>query len=790
MNVHSLRLLANVAALVGLAALATAQGSGPRVQSMSPAGGAVGSEVAVTMRGERLGKPLGVLLDAPGIEVLEVVGTDDRSCTLRLRLTADCAFGPHALRLRTANGLGNLMPFHVGPLPSLAERREAQAPMHVPLGTTVDGELRDGEVDRYTLDVPAGTSVHVAIEAMRLGQTPLDTRLVVRDANGREVARADDTALGLRDPWLAFTTSAATTATVEIHSALPSDGRTGAYRLHTLAGEVPFAALPCGGAPGQRLDVQLLGGTTDQRAQVELPNDGSERFAWFPPLANGGTSPVPIWLRVGGPPNDGTTIDRDERTWFEVPGSVHGVVDTPGDPAVFHFRGQKGKEIELRVHARSLRSALDATLTVRGNDGRTLAGNDDQNGVDSSLRFTPPADGSYRVEVRDLLGTASAQHFFRLEAGPRERARVVTMQVGRNGDPVVTVPAGGRGAMVLQRTGLDDKELLAAANLPAGVTCEAGPVLPGSGQQAFVFTAAADAPLGAAPLQIGLPSGDRLDARVFRHTLPLLTGRNDFPLLATTTRTVPLVVAAAAPFALTVEAPVVPLIRGSSLSLPLALQRREGFDGRVRVRAAWTPPGLSIGQANLERGTTNATLAIEANANAPLGEFPCLLVASTRSGNVGTEQALPFVRVRVEEPWLTTAAGNARAALGETTTLRLPVTDVQPRRGPVAATLIGLPRGVTATPTTLAADAKELVFELTIAADAATGRHRELRVELQVPDAEGRAVLHRAAAGELRVLTKKAKPAPAPPAAEATAAAVTTAPAASTTNATSSGAVR
>lgn len=771
MNSRTACLLARVALLVGTAALANAQGPGPRVQSMSPAGGTVGSELVVTLRGERLAKPLGVLLDAPGIDVLEVVGTDDRSCTLRLRLAADCALGPHALRLRTASGLGNLMPLHVGPLPSLVERRDGQAPMHVPLGVTVDGELRDGEIDRYTLDVPADRAVHVAVEAMRLGQTPLDTRLVVRAADGRELARADDTALGLRDPWLVFAGSASTTATIEVHSALPSDGRAGAYRLHVGAFAVPFGALPCGGAPGQRLEVELLGGAAGQRAPVQLPDDGSERFAWFPPLAGGGTSPVPIWLRVGGPPNDGTTIDAEDRVWFEVPGSVHGLVDTPGAPVVFHLRGQKGKEIELRVHARTLRSALDATLTVRGSDGRTLAANDDQNGVDSSLRFTPPADGTYRVEVRDLLGTASPQHFFRLEAGPRERARLSTMQVGRNGDPVVTVPAGGRGAMVLQRTGLDDQEQLATANLPPGVTCEAGPVLPGSGQQAFVFTAAADAPLGAAQLSVGLLVGEQLDPRVFRHTLPLLTGRNDFPLLATTTRTVPLVVAAPAPFAVTVDAPVVPLIRGASLVLPVALQRQAGFDGRVRLRAAWTPPGLSIGQANFERGTASATLAVEANAAAPLGEFPCLLVASTRSGNVATEQALPFVRVRVEEPWLTVAPANARAALGENVTLRLPVTDREPRRGPVSATLGGLPRGVTAAPATLAADAKELVFELAIAGDAATGRHRDLRVELQVPDADGRAVLHRAPAGELRVLAKRAKPTPAPATAGASTAA-------------------
>jgi hypothetical protein len=757
MSRPTLRIVA-IATALAAAATAAAQGPGPRVQTMQPAGGTPGSEVTVTLRGERLAKPLGALLDAPGIEVLDATGTDNGSCQLRLRLAADCAPGPHALRVRTAAGLSNLLPFHVGPLPAIAERRDGDQPMHVPLGTTVDGELRFGEVDRYTLDVPAGASVHVGVEAMRLGQTALDTRLVVRSADGRELAHADDTALGLRDPWLAFANPTATTITIELRSALPTDGRGGVYRLHLGAFDVPFGALPCGGAPGEPLDVELLGGAAGQRARVQLPDDGSERFAWHPPLAGGGHSPVPIWLRVGGPRNDGTTIDRDERTWFEVPGSVHGVVDTPGAPCVFHFRGQKGKEIELRVHARTLRSALDATLVVRGADGKALGSNDDQNGVDSTLRITPPADGSYVVEVRDLLGTASPQHFFRLEAGPRERPRAVAMQVGRNGDPIVTLPRGGRAAMVLQRTGLDDKESLAVGELPAGVTCEAGPVLPGSGQQAFVFTAADEAALAASPLQIGLPSGERLDARVFRHMLPLLTGRNDFPLLATTTRNVPLVVTDPAPFTAAVEAPVVPLIRGASLALPLALTRRDGFDGRVRLRAAWTPPGLTVGQANLERGANNATLAVEANANAPLGEFPCLLVASTRSGNVATEQALPFVRVRVEEPWLTVAPANARAALGEAVTLRLPVTDVQPRRGPVTATMLGLPRGVTAAPTTLAVDQKELVFELTIAADAATGRHRELRVELQVPDANGASVLHRAAAGELRVLAKKPKP--------------------------------
>ena len=768
-------LVASVAAAVATFA---PQGPGPRVQGVFPAGAGRGSEVTITLRGERLAAPQGVLLDGPGLEVLAVDAGDNGRCSVRLRVAADCPLGQHGLRLRTPAGLGNLVPFHAGPLPALLEQRDGDAPMTIAPNHTIDGELRDGDVDRFLVALPAGARVQVACEAQRLGMVDLDLRLVVRDEGGRELARGDDSALGGRDPAVTFTVPAAGptgvgTVQIELTNAVPGDNRSGAYRLHVGTFAAPVGALPCGGQPGEELHVALLG-TVDERgepavARVRLPDDGSERFACYAPLPGGGISPTPIWLQVGGPRNDGTTIDEAGRTWFSVPGAVHGIVDVPDQPAVFHWRGRKGQEVEFRVVARVLRSALDATLTIRGADGRSLANNDDQNGIDSTLRFAPPSDGDYTVEVRDLLRTASPAHFFRLEAGPRLRARNLALQVGRNGDPIVTVPQGGSGAMVLQRTGLEDTEALATAELPAGVLCTIGPRLPGSNQQAVLFTAAADAPLAAGQLRVGIATGDAaggtaaggVDARVFRQTLALLTGRNDTPLLQCTQRTVPLVVRKPAPFAVTAAPLVVPLIRGASLVLPLTLVRSEGFDGRVRVRSPWTPPGLTVGQANFDRGVTTANLAIEAAATAPLGEFPCLVVASTRTDNVPLEQALPFVMVRVEEPWATVAAGKARAAQGETAALRLAVTDVQARRGPATATLLGLPRGVTAADATLAADAKELAFVLTAAADAAVGRHRDLRVELRLPDAEGRPVLHRFAAGELRVDKARSMPPPA-----------------------------
>lgn len=741
------------------------QSPGPRLVSLLPAGGTAGTELAVTVRGERLAEAAAVLLDGPGIEVVQLKTEANDRCTATLRLAADCLPGPRAMRVRNAAGLSNPLLFHVGTLPSLREERQGDAPQTIPLGTTVDGSLRDGEVDRYVVDVPAATAVHVDVEAMRLGMAALDTRVVVSGPDGRELARADDSPLGGRDPWVCFRSTAAGPHTIELRGAVPGDGVASPYRLHVGTFARPCGVLPCGGQPGEELDVRLLdadGSGPGIGGRVRLPDDGSELFAWYPRLPDG-ASPTPVWLKVGGPANRMPRTDAGGATWIDLPGSVHDVVAAGAPPPAYRWRGRKGEEVEFRVLARALHSALDPVLTLRSADGRFVAGNDDTTGFDSVLRYSPPADGEFTIEVRDLLRGGSPQHFFRLEAGPRERPQRLAMQVGRRGDASAAVPQGGYGAIVLQRTGLDDKSVLALADLPSGVSATFGPLLPGSGTVPVLFAAAPDAALAAAQVRLGLQVGDgAFDARLFRQSVPLVTGRNDLPLVQATQRAVPLVVTRPAPFAVTATAPAVPLIRGASLPVPLALVRPAGEGGRVRVRAAWLPPGLTAGQADFDRGVAAATLPLEAAANAPLGEFPCLLVASTRRDNLTVEQALPFVVVRVGEPWLDLGRATARTAQGQDATLRLPVTDKQPRRGPAKAVLLGLPRGVGSSEVELAVTATELVFPLHLAADAAVGRHRGLSVELRVDDGSGRSVLHRFAAGELRVDKAAPKAAKAP----------------------------
>lgn len=745
--------------LIGFALACALPAQSPRVTGAMPGGGTRGSEVGLALRGERLDAACDLLLVEPGIELLGVDPGDASGCVVRLRITADCRLGQHALRLRTPGGLSNLVPFHVGALPSVREARDGEAPMVVEpgQGITVDGALRDGEVDRYQLAATAGVPLSIDVEAMRLGLVAMDLQLVVRDDAGHELARADDSALGYRDPRLLLTPPRSGQLAIELRGAVPGDGRAGSYRLHLGPQPQPFGASPCGGQPGEELDVLLLGAESRGPVRVRVPDDGSERFELLPRWPDAVAS-SPVWLAIGGPTNAAPTAADDGAMTLAVPSAVHGTV-AGSEPVRYRWLAKKGEEVEFRVVARSLRSELDPVLTVRAPDGRVLASNDDGRGADSVLRATAAADGAHTVEVRDLLQRGSPRHWFRLEAGPRERPRRATMVTGRLGDAVLGVARGGHAALVVQRTGLGAEERLAIDNLPAGVTAELGPQLPGSSQLAVLLSAAADAGLAATAARIGVLTADgAFDARVFRQPIPLLNGRNDAPLLQTSSGVLPVVVTAPLPFAVRATAPVVPLIRGATLSLQVTIRRDQGFDGRVRVKPSWSPPGLSVGQTSLDRGAEVAELPIEASADAPIGTFPLLLVAGSRNRQGAVEQALPFVLVQVDEPWSKLSPGTARGRQGSAVELRLPITDRLPRRGPAEAVLLGLPRGATAAPVTIAPDASAVVFVVQLAADAMVGKHRDLRVELRLPDADGRPVLHRFAAGELRLDRAGARP--------------------------------
>ena len=389
-------------------ALACATIAPPVVDRLEPCGGQRGTTVEVTFRGQRLAGALGVLSERTGLEVVQVAAGKEDACKVTLRIAADCPLGAHPLRLHSERGLANPRTFHVGTLVEVAEARQGDGAQVVALNSTVNGNLRGEELDRYRVAVPAGARVRCEVEAMRLGVAPLDLALSVRGpaskepAGGREVAQADDTAHGHKDPWVAFDAAAAGDYELTVRRAFADDQNQGAYRLHVGTFPRPTLTLPCGGAPGAALPVRGLGDGEPLPFTAELRDDGDGFARCFPSGANG-TAPTPVLLRAGGPPETAAPPDDKGRVWLPVPGATSGVVAQADAPARLWFAAKKGADLDVRVLANALGSTLDPALTLKRADGRFVAFDDDGGGVaDAYLRFQVPDDGEWQLEILPL----------------------------------------------------------------------------------------------------------------------------------------------------------------------------------------------------------------------------------------------------------------------------------------------------------------------------------------------------------------------------------------------------
>jgi hypothetical protein len=728
----------------------------PAVERLVPYGGQRGTDVVVTFHGQRLGAPQGVLLLATGLQVVGVEGDGEERCRATLRIPADCPLGAHPLRLWTDRGVANVMLFQVGTLPEVQEQRSGDAPQRLASGTTVTGELRSEETDCYEVELAAGERLCCEVVAMRLGRGPIDTALAVYGPDGAEVAAADDTAHGLKDPWLSFRAAKAGVHRIAVSAAFADEANQGPYRLHVGAFPRPTMALPCGGAPGETLQLSLRGDGEPLTASVTLPDavpdDGFYRY--FPADA-AGTAPTPLLLRVGGPANAEPRTDDQGRVTVGFPGAVHGVVEAPGATVRWFFHADQGTELEFRALARVLRSPLDPVLIARAADGRFLAYDDDGgNSGDARLRFSAPATGDYSIEVAGLLRTGSAAHVFRLEGVPVGDSLRTRMVVGRGEDAALTVPRGGATGGVLQVDNADAADGLqfALGELPAGVAAVFGPVRAGSNLGPFQLLADAEAAAacGLAALQLAAGREPQVRDPRFSQNLPLVTARNGQPLLGFVVKRLPVAVGAPAPIAVAADPPPAPLLRSGPLGVRVRIERRAGFDGPVALRALWLPSGVGGGAATIAPGGTDAVLPLDASDSAALGEFPFAVIATGGDRNDPFTIASPFVTVTVDKPWITASARTLRARAGTTAELELALRPAREPAPPCRLRLLSLPRGVSADPVELAPGATTAAVALRIAGDAPPGRHRGYRIEVAVPVGDGE-VMARFAGGLLRI---------------------------------------
>jgi hypothetical protein len=113
-----------------------------------------------------------------------------------------------------------------------------------------------------------------------------------------------------------------------------------------------------------------------------------------------------------------------------VPLTVSGRIAQDKDRDVYEFEASKGKALRLSVESRRLGFPLDPVLRVTDSKGKTLNETDSRSAdkVDEAISWTPPSDGRFRVEVRDLFEHGGERFVYRLTIEPQPVTVTATVE--------------------------------------------------------------------------------------------------------------------------------------------------------------------------------------------------------------------------------------------------------------------------------------------------------------------------------------------------------------------------
>lgn len=452
----------------------------PRLLVVQPAGGQAGSTVEVTLTGQDLDEPQGLLFSAPGIkaEAVPEPAADPKKkpaprqpnapMTVRFKVSIppDAPLGAHDIRFVGKLGVSNPRAFVVGDLPESVEKEpnnDVDQAQRVELNSTVHGTINAPvDVDYFVFTGRKGQRVVVSCLASSI-DSRLPAALELYGKAGALLASNRD--YHGSDALLDCTLPEDGDYHVRVFSfTYTQGGPEHFYRLTISTAPWIDAVFPPVVEPGKKTTVtvfgrNLPGGTPDPAAvgadgplerlsiTVEPPGDPAAlqalRYSGLvPPRASGldgfelrlrnevGTS-NPFLLTYATAP---VVLEREANDTpataqeVAVPCEIAGRIDRKHDQDWYRFRAKKGDVYSLEFFGDRIGSPLDLYVTLRPAGGKSLIAelDDDTQTLSPNFltrsedparyRFTPTADGDYLLQVTSRDAD--------VQAGPRHVYRV------------------------------------------------------------------------------------------------------------------------------------------------------------------------------------------------------------------------------------------------------------------------------------------------------------------------------------------------------------------------------
>lgn len=431
---------------------------------------------------EQLAPPGEVIVPEPpfwfGIKSFDNDPRLPREVPVRLTLPADLPPGPVRWSVANANGAATCGVFVIGSGDEVTEDEGRKGAQQITLPVTVNGRLRKiEEIDRYEFTASASGLVTADLFARRLGNE--FNGVLEIHADGKRIAEVVDTEG--TDPTHTFTVEKGKTYTLVVREVDHRGYRNFTYRLALTTGPRVVAALPPCGRIGDRRTVEFVGyGLATGAAKLERVSAEVE----FPRSVGGFL--YRLQTPFGVAPFTFNVSDLAERTEADgsaLPGpcGVSGAFTARGELDVYTFTGRKFEVWDIAAFTKSLGSPVDAVFVVIGPDGKQLAAGE---APEPKATVTLPADGEYRLIVRDVSGKSSDPNFLYRLTLRRPPAGFTLKTVG-----VANVPIGGKGTLTVEavRTGgFKGPITLTLSGLPEGVTVPKEVVIPAGAQSVAV----------------------------------------------------------------------------------------------------------------------------------------------------------------------------------------------------------------------------------------------------------------------------------------------------------------
>lgn len=557
----------------------------PRLLTVMPMGGQIGTQVEVTITGENIEDVTELTFSTPKITAKPVTGTTNK---FNVSIAADASVGVYDARVISRLGVSSARAFSVNKLPEVTRTKASnsvETAMPLPVGTICNATMTKRAVDYYSFqgvkDKP------VAIDCAAVGiDSRLTPVLILADAMGRDL-KVNRTG-GIID----FTPPADGTYLIKVNDLTFQGGERHFYRLalqnapaqpQPQTQTVSAMSWPPAGLPALAAAKETEPNNKAGEAQkISLPCDISGAFF---PAADVDTYEF--------------TAKKGEVWWVEVASERFGLNT---DPFVL-VQQVKGEQLIDVAELYDIAPPMKVTSNGYSYDGPPYdAGSPDVNG-----KFEIKEDGTYRLQVRDLFGgtRSDPNNIYRLivrQASPdfSLAAWAVHMTL-RNGDRAslskpMALRAGDSRAFevaVQRRDGFDGEIDIVMENLPAGVTAAGLKIGKGKTYGHLILTASSEAKRGFSlaklsgkatingssvtrPVRLASMEWPVKDAK---GEIPAPRLMADIPVSVTDSEKAPITIAAS-------ENKVWEAKVGETLKIPLKLAWRNDFNGTsIKVKA-------------------------------------------------------------------------------------------------------------------------------------------------------------------------------------------------------------